>query len=102
MEDREGGPTSTTQLYCGNLPYMMNTNMLKRRFEKFGKLCDAFIAHKDGTSRGFGFVTFVNPLNAKRACAAMDGAVINLYDEKRKMKVMFARPRPEEKKKSVC
>eukprot|EP00940_MAST-03C_sp_MAST-3C-sp2_P001911 g1911.t1 len=102
MEDREGGPTSTTQLYCGNLPYAMNTSMLKRRFEKFGKLCDAFIAHKDGTSRGFGFVTFVNPLNAERACAAMDGEVINMYDEKRKMKVMFARPRPEEKKRAYA
>ena len=52
-------PFSKTQLFCSNLPWSVNTKMLRATFEVHGEVLDAFVAYNGRSSRGFGYVTVV-------------------------------------------
>jgi Ran GTPase-activating protein (RanGAP) involved in mRNA processing and transport/RNA recognition motif-containing protein len=94
-------PMSTTQLYCGNLPFSLSTEGLSALFNKYGALTDSFVAHRSNKPRGFGFVTFKDPAAAKKAQKEINGRVVegskltNGQKEKREIRVTFARERPE-------
>ena len=101
MEKDDDLPMSKTQLYCGNSPFSLTDDGLNALFTPYGELTDYFAAHRSQKPRGFGFVTFKNPSDAKKACADINGRVVegsrevNGAKEKREVRVMFARERPE-------
>ncbi|KAL5975065.1 hypothetical protein ACLOJK_031741 [Asimina triloba] len=66
-----------TNLYMKNLDIEITEEFLQDKFSKFGKITNLAIA-KDvkGNSRGFGFVNFENPDDAKNAMEAMNGALL--------------------------
>ncbi|XVF25070.1 hypothetical protein REPUB_Repub13aG0182000 [Reevesia pubescens] len=63
-----------TNLYVKNLVDGMTEDILKEMFSRYGKVCSVVIM-KDGkgSSRGFGFVNFQFPDDAKKALEAMNG-----------------------------
>ena len=61
------------KLYVGNLPWSIDDKALKELFSSFGDIEEAVLI-KDkfsGRSKGFGFVTFTNDDDAKKAIAEM-------------------------------
>ncbi|KAI4378696.1 hypothetical protein MLD38_016140 [Melastoma candidum] len=63
-----------TNLYVKNLDPEVKEEALQEKFSEFGKITSLVIAkNDDGTSRGFGFVNFENPENAKQATETMNG-----------------------------
>jgi len=87
-------PNSSTQLYCGNLPFSLTTEELKEAFESFGILTDGFVASRNNRPRGFGFVTFKDATAATKACVAVNGTCIGGDKDGRPIRVTFARVRP--------
>src|SRR6478609_4303876 len=67
------------KLFVGGLNFATDNDGLRRAFETFGELEDvAVISDRDtGRSRGFGFVTFREAADAKRAMAEMDNREID-------------------------
>ncbi|KAK4759562.1 hypothetical protein SAY87_022693 [Trapa incisa] len=64
-----------TNLYMKNLDTDVTEEVLEEKFSGFGKITSLIIAKdENGTSRGFGFVNFDNPDDAKRAAEAMNGS----------------------------
>ncbi|KAE8684302.1 Polyadenylate-binding protein 6 [Hibiscus syriacus] len=62
-----------TNLYVKNLFDDMTEDSLKEMFSKYGKISSLVIMKDDkGVSRGFGFVNFQSPLDAKKAMEAMN------------------------------
>ncbi|KAF5750455.1 polyadenylate-binding protein 7-like isoform X1 [Tripterygium wilfordii] len=63
-----------TNLYVKNLDSDVTEELLQNKFSKFGKIVSLAIAKDDsGASKGFGFVNFENPDDARRALGAMNG-----------------------------
>ncbi|XP_045794098.1 polyadenylate-binding protein 7-like [Trifolium pratense] len=63
-----------TNLYMKNLDLDITDTFLKERFSSFGKIISLVVAKdSNGMSKGFGFVNFENPDDAKRAMEAMNG-----------------------------
>lgn len=63
-----------TNLYIKNLDLDMTEELLREKFSEFGSITNLAIARDDnGSSRGFGFVNFDNPDDAKRAMEALNG-----------------------------
>lgn len=63
-----------------NLDSDVTEEYLVEKFSKFGKIASLLIARdENGTSRGFGFVNFDNPDDARRALEAMNGSVIGRF-----------------------
>ena len=89
-------PFSKTQLFCSNLPWSVNGQMLRASFEKHGEVTDAFVAHNGRSSRGFGYVTFKEPASAASALskAQTDGVSLGEDDRSREIRVEMARERP--------
>ena len=90
-------PFSKNQLFCSNLPWSVNGQMLRTAFEKHGEVTDAFVAHNGRSSRGFGYVTFKDPVAAAAALNAANGdGGIQLGEENggREIRVEMARERP--------
>ena len=61
------------KLYVGNLPWKIDDKALKELFSNFGDIEDAVLI-KDkfsGRSKGFGFVTFADGADAKKAIEEM-------------------------------
>lgn len=78
------------KLYVGNLPWSVKDDKLKELFSSFGDIEDAVLI-KDkfsGRSKGFGFVTFANEEDAKKAISEMNGKEV----EGRALTVSEARP----------
>lgn len=69
LEER---PISANQIFCSNLPWSVNGKMLRQAFEVFGEVTDAFVAYHGRSSRGFGYVTFKEPADARGAVEAMN------------------------------
>ncbi|EOY26974.1 Poly(A) binding protein 6, putative isoform 3 [Theobroma cacao] len=63
-----------TNLYVKNLVDGMTEDLLEEMFSRYGKVCSVVVM-KDGkgSSRGFGFVNFQSPDDAKKALEAMNG-----------------------------
>jgi RNA recognition motif-containing protein len=83
----------STKLYVGNLPWSVSDDKLREMFSSYGEITEAVVI-KDkysGRSKGFGFVTFANEEDAKKATSEMNGKEL----EGRALKVNEARPREE-------
>ena len=89
--DRERG---TVKLHVGNLPYNISDDQLEALFSKVGKPDSArVIMDRDtGQSKGFGFVEFNNPDQAKQALA-LDGIVFS----SRVLRISEARPKNDDR-----
>ncbi|MEI6849651.1 MAG: RNA-binding protein [archaeon] len=78
------------KLYVGNLPFSVNSEKLKELFTAYGAVEDAqVISFKDtGKSKGFGFVTITDDVQADKAKEEMNGKEV----EGRKLFVNEAKP----------
>ncbi len=73
------GSSGPRKLFVGGLSWDTDNESLKAAFSKFGPLQEASIVtdRDTGRSRGFGFVTFENPLDAAAASKQMNGAELD-------------------------
>ncbi|XP_071728275.1 polyadenylate-binding protein 7 [Rutidosis leptorrhynchoides] len=63
-----------TNLYIKNLDLDITEDVLKNKFSEFGNIRSLIIVRdENGASRGFGFVNFENPDDAKKATETMNG-----------------------------
>ena len=88
-----------SRLFVGNLSYEIDTDQLRKFFEKWGPVNDCFLPQDrtTGKPRGFGFVTFRDAADAKLAVAQADGTEL----DGRQLRVNVAEdtrgpPRPQE------
>lgn len=60
---------SQTTIFVSNLAYALDTKDLISAFSAYGEITEAKIIkdRESGRSKGFGFVTFINPDQAKEA-----------------------------------
>jgi len=67
------------KLYVGNLPFTAGDDELRELFSVYGSVASArvIIDNASGRSRGFGFVEFDDPAQAKAAIAATNGRDLN-------------------------
>ncbi|KAL8036285.1 hypothetical protein ABFS82_12G145900 [Erythranthe guttata] len=64
-----------TNLYVKNLDTSFSEEVLKEKFSEYGKIVSLVISKDgNGASRGFGFVNFENPDDAKSAVEALHGS----------------------------
>jgi len=78
------------KVYVGNLPFSVDDEKLRELFSAHGEVEEASVI-KDkfsGRSKGFGFVTFKEDENAKKAIEAMNEKEV----EGRNLKVNEAKP----------
>ena len=81
------------KIYVGNLPFSFGQKELQEAFESFGEISEAVVISDkySGRSKGFGFVTFTNDEEAKKAIEGMNGKEVG----GRELKVNEAKPREE-------
>lgn len=81
------------KVYVGNLAFNIDSEGLKKLFEKFGATTEAEVISDryNGRSKGFGFVTFEKDEDAQKAIAEMNEKEV----EGRSIKVNEARPKEE-------
>jgi len=81
------------KLYVGNLSWSINDAKLKEIFSEFGDVSEAvvIIDKFSKRSKGFGFVTFENDEDAKKAESSLNGKEV----EGRELRVNEAKPREE-------
>lgn len=89
------------KVYVGNLPFNIDNEGLRKIFSDYGEVEAEVIMNKfSGRSKGFGFVTFKNDENAKKAVAEMNEKDV----EGRKIVVNEAKPfdpdKPREPRRS--
>ncbi|EOY08042.1 Poly(A) binding protein 7 [Theobroma cacao] len=96
-----------TNLYMKNLDADITEELLQDKFSKFGEIASLFVAKdENGSSRGFGFVNFESPDDAKRAMEAMNGSQLGskvLYvarAQKKAEREQILRRQFEEKRKA--
>mmetsp|Transcript_28523 Transcript_28523/g.37315 ORF Transcript_28523/g.37315 Transcript_28523/m.37315 type:complete len:479 (-) Transcript_28523:253-1689(-) len=67
------------KIYVGGIPYDMDTNGLRKLFEKFGEIEYAAIGtdKQTGKARGYGFVTFHTRRDMEDAIVVMDGREVS-------------------------
>ncbi|KAL7719495.1 RNA recognition motif domain containing protein [Entamoeba marina] len=84
---------ANNRLYIGSLSFSTTDSALKEAFEKFGPVSDCkVITDRDsGRSKGFGFVTFENEEDAKKAVDEMNDQEL----DGRRIRVDVSRPREE-------
>ncbi|MDO8610879.1 MAG: RNA-binding protein [bacterium] len=80
------------KLFVAGLPWAINNDSLRELFASYGEITEAVVIMDRETqrSKGFGFVTFKNPEDAKKALE-MNGKDV----EGRTLVVNVARPREE-------
>ncbi|KZO91057.1 hypothetical protein CALVIDRAFT_547384 [Calocera viscosa TUFC12733] len=80
------GPGSTSSsglidpcnLFIKNLDFDVDSHMLFEAFKHFGRIVSARVMRNDqGTSKGFGFVSYQTPEEASQALHVMDGTMLN-------------------------
>jgi RNA recognition motif-containing protein len=65
------------RLYITNIPYIVEKDVLKQEFEKFGKVTECIIPRdSDYNSKGFAFITFEEEADAAKAIALVDNTVV--------------------------
>ncbi|XP_071724544.1 polyadenylate-binding protein 7-like [Rutidosis leptorrhynchoides] len=102
-------PTFTfNNLYVKNLDSSVTTEMLRGSFSEFGKITSLVIQRDiNGISKGYGFVCFENPDDAKRAMEALNGTTFGsktLYvarAQKKAERQRFLRSQYEERRKET-
>jgi polyadenylate-binding protein len=63
-----------------NLDDDMTEELIKLKFSQFGSIVSVKITREDdGSSRGFGFVSFQSPDSAKKAKETMNGLPLGTY-----------------------
>eukprot|EP00162_Nutomonas_longa_P012117 comp20919_c0_seq1/m.43596 comp20919_c0_seq1/g.43596 ORF comp20919_c0_seq1/g.43596 comp20919_c0_seq1/m.43596 type:complete len:646 (-) comp20919_c0_seq1:256-2193(-) len=66
-----------TNVFVKNLDPSVDDAKLEAMFTKYGKITSHVIMKgDDGSNRGFGFVNFENPEDAKKACEALHGSQV--------------------------
>lgn len=82
------------KLFIGGLSWNTNDDGLRQAFEKFGDVEEARIItdRETGRSRGFGFVTFSDGEDARKAISEMDGKEL----DGRTIKVNEAEEKPRD------
>lgn len=67
------------KLFVGGLSWDTDTEGLRTAFAEYGNISDAVVVQdrETGRSRGFGFVTFDNDEEGKKAMSAMNGATLD-------------------------
>ncbi len=67
------------KVYVGNLSWNIGDEGLKEAFSEVGEIEEAVVIMDriKNRSRGFGFVTFVNPEDAQKAIEEMDGKEVD-------------------------
>ncbi|MBS3085267.1 RNA-binding protein [Candidatus Pacearchaeota archaeon] len=80
----------SVKLYVGNLPFSVTNEELKKLFASYGEIEESTIISDkfSGRSKGFGFVTFSDNADGKKAVSEMNGKDI----QGRQIKVSEARP----------
>ncbi len=81
-----------TTVYVGNLPWGTTEDDLAGLFRQFGTVIDARVIQDrmTGRSRGYGFVELTQGESVTKACAALNGYMLN----GRALLVSPARPKP--------
>jgi len=81
------------KIFVGNLSFNLTDDKFKEAFEKFGSVTEAIIIKNkfNNRSKGFGFVTFENEEDAKKAVEGMNEQEL----DGRKVTVNEAKPREE-------
>ncbi|KAL5981577.1 hypothetical protein ACLOJK_015640 [Asimina triloba] len=79
MKNKIDKENNESNLYVGYLPRTVDDGRLIQLFSPFGRLISAKVVRdkKTGLSKGIGFVKFVNPVDAARAVARMNGHKID-------------------------
>jgi len=74
MGDR-GDDAEGRKIFVGGLPFQADEQQIREDFGKFGDIEDVYLpADKEtGKLRGFGFVTFKDPRDARDASDSMHG-----------------------------
>ena len=87
MSEPQANPA---KLFVGNLPWSMSLSDLESLFSQYGELGDFIIItdRVSGRSKGFGFVTFVNEVDAAKAAQELNGKEV----DGRALVVNVARP----------
>jgi len=82
-----------SKIYVGNLPFSFGEKELRETFGSFGDISEATVISDrySGRSKGFGFITFANEEDAKKAVSEMNGKEIG----GREIKVSEAKAREE-------
>ncbi|KAA1065977.1 hypothetical protein PGT21_017198 [Puccinia graminis f. sp. tritici] len=69
------------KIYVGNLAWATDENALSSHFASVGEVKGAVVMRSEGRSRGFGFVTFANPEQAKQAIDTMYDSELRMMHE---------------------
>ena len=83
-----------TKLYVSNLPWTACLDDIVALFEEYGNVVDThFVPNRESTesytSAGYGFITFENEMDARRALDELSGLIVG----GRAMRIDWARPR---------
>lgn len=69
-----------TNLYVKNLSEDVTEDLLRDKFSRFGKVSSVAIMKNDkGRSKGFGFVNFELPEEAKKAVEMLNGSLLGKH-----------------------
>jgi len=85
------------KLYVGNLSYSATEDQLRDLFSQHGSITDLVIIKDNQTdrSKGFGFVEFSSPDEARKAVDSLNGQEF----EGRTLKINVARQKPQDNRR---
>lgn len=79
--DRAKAEEKYTNVYMKNLDADVNEDLLREKFSEFGKIVSLAIAKdENGLCKGYAFVNFDKPEDARRAAETMNGTQFGLMD----------------------
>lgn len=85
------------RLHVSNIPFKYRKEHLATMFSSFGVVLDSEIIFNERGSKGFGFVSFADPMHAYRAKNALHGLIV----DGRQIEVNYATPRPKRSRRFV-
>jgi RNA recognition motif-containing protein len=75
-----GAELKFTNLYVKNIDPDVTEEMLTQKFSEFGKITNLIVMKDENDQpKGFGFINFENPDDAKKAVEEMNGALLGNY-----------------------